>query len=106
MHQGMSQHRPAEGEGTASLEITRTPCLRRDPLLSHPHHTISDAGLMGGGHVPMPGEVSLAHNGVRCLDELPECRRQVLEVFWPPPEESIGETQLDTIFRTPLLSWP
>ena len=44
-------------------------------------HTISDAGLIGGDHVPMPGDVSLAHHGVRFLDELPEFRRHVLEVF-------------------------
>jgi magnesium chelatase family protein len=46
-----------------------------------PHYTISEVGLIGRGHVPMPGEVSLAHNGVLFLDELPECRRHVLEVL-------------------------
>jgi magnesium chelatase family protein len=78
----MRIHSVAGLTGDCTALVTTRPCRA-------PHHTISDAGLIAGGHVPMPGDMSRAHHGVLFIDEWPEFRRHVLEVLRQPLEESL-----------------
>jgi magnesium chelatase family protein len=90
-------HRVAGRTGVRTTFVTARPCRA-------PHHTISAVGLIGGGQVPMAGEVSLAHHGVLFSDELPECTRHVLEVLRRPLEEGVTRIQSPARPKPPYFS--
>jgi magnesium chelatase family protein len=86
-------HRVAGLTGRHTAFITTHPCRA-------PHHTISDVGLIGGGQIPMPGEVSLAHHGILFLDERPECTRHGLEGLREPLEKSVTRIEFPECLRS------
>ena len=91
------------------MGMTRGRSLISRRPFRHPHHTISNVALIGGGTVPRPGEISMAHNGVLFLDELPEFQRNVLEVLRQPLEDgevTVSRASMSVVFpsRFTLLS--
>jgi Magnesium chelatase, subunit ChlI len=85
-------HRVAGRTGARTALVTTRP-------FRAPHHTIAGVGLIGGGPVPRPGDMSRAHQGVRLLNARPECRRHVLEVLRQPLEKDITAIQFPVQIR-------